>query len=195
MKEGGQVTREYKSTRSNVYATRSDFCHIYVERMNSLYLLSLLLTADPQKAEQCFLSGFEDSAIINSVFKERANLWARRRTILHAIRLVCPRPIDENELNDGRISRFNGKMPAEAHACPTFARILGLNSFERFIFVMSILEKHSVHECSLLLGCSRRDVINARSAAIRHLAGAVIATETHSYRDVIAFAGVNHENR
>jgi hypothetical protein len=163
--------------------------------MNGLFLLSLLLTADPQKAEQCFLSGFEDSVRNNYVFKERAHSWARRSIILRAIRLVCPRPIDENELNDARISPFNGKMPAEVHACPNFARISGLNSFERFIFIMSILEKHSVHECSLLLGCSRRDVINARSTAIRHLAGVVIATETHSYRDVIAFAGVNYANR
>jgi hypothetical protein len=195
MKEGGQVTQEYKNTRSNVYATRSDFCHIYVERMNSLYLLSLLLTADPQKAEQCFLSAFEDSAIINSVFKERANLWARRSIILRAIRLVCPRPIDKNELNDTRISPSNGKTPAEVHACPNFARIVELNSFERFIFIMSILENHSVHECSLLLGCSRRDVINARSAAIRHLSGVVIATEAHFYRDVVAFAGAHYANR
>jgi hypothetical protein len=81
------------------------------------------------------------------------------------------------------------------HAHPSFARILGLNSFERFIFIMSILEKHSVHECSLLLGCFHQDVISARSAAIRHLVGVVIATEIQPDRDVIAFAGVNYANR
>jgi hypothetical protein len=53
--EGAEVTQKYKNAESNRYATSSDFCHIYVEQMNSLYLLSLLLAAGPQKAEQCFL--------------------------------------------------------------------------------------------------------------------------------------------
>jgi hypothetical protein len=61
---------------------------------------------------------------------------------------------------------LNRKVAAEVQAYPNFARIVGLNSFERFIFIMSILEKYSAHECSLLLGCLRQDVINARTAAI-----------------------------
>jgi len=189
------VTQKYKNTRSNAYATRGDFCHIYVEQMNGLFLLSLLLTADPQKAERCFLAGFEDSVRNNYVFKESAPLWARRSITLRAIRLLCPRPGEETESNGARISPLIGNVPAEVHACPNFTRIVALNSFERFVFIMSILEKHSVHECSLLLGSSRRDVINARSTAIRHPAGVLIGTETHSYRDVIAFAEVNYANR
>lgn len=51
------MTPEYKNARSNEYATGGDFRGIYLEQMNNLYLLALLLTADPQKAEQCFLSG------------------------------------------------------------------------------------------------------------------------------------------
>jgi hypothetical protein len=189
------MTQKHKNAPSNVYATSSDFCQIYVEQINSLYLLSVLLTADPQKAERCFLSGFEDSVNSNHVFKERAHSWARRNIILHAIRLLCPRPNDENESNEARLLSLNGTVPAEMHAHPSFARILGLNSFERFIFIMSILEKHSVHECSLLLGCFRQDVISARTASIRHLVGVVIATEIQPDRDVIAFAGVNYANR
>jgi hypothetical protein len=83
-----------------------------------------------------------------------------------------------------------GDVPAEVRAYPGFARIVALNSFERFVFVMSILEKYSAQECSLLLGCSRRDVIDARTVAIRHLASLVIAEETQPDRDVVAFAGV-----
>ena len=85
------MTQKHKNARSDEYATRSDFCRIYLEQMNSIYLLSLLLTADPQKAEQCFVVGFDDSVNNKFVFKERANLWARRRIILHAIRSLCPR--------------------------------------------------------------------------------------------------------
>jgi hypothetical protein len=72
------------------------------------------------------------------------------------------------------------------------ARIVGLNSFERFVFVMSVLEKYSDQDCSLLLGCFRQDVINARTAAILHLASVIIASETQPERDVIVLAGVNY---
>ena len=145
------MTQKYKNARLNEYATRSDFCHIYVEQVNSLYLLSLLLTADPQKAEQCYLSGFEESVSNNSVFKERAPSWARRSIIIHAIRLLCPRPSHEDELNEARLSQWIGEVPAEARAYPNFARIVGLHSFERFVFIMSILEKYSDQESRLPL--------------------------------------------
>lgn len=125
--------QEYKDTRSNVYATRSDFCHIYVEQMNSLFLLSLPLTADPQKAEQCFVSGFEDSMSNNYVFKERAHSWARRSITLRAIRLVSPRPGEKNDSNKARLLPLIGNVPAEVQAYPDFARIVALNSFERFV--------------------------------------------------------------
>jgi hypothetical protein len=36
-------------------------------------------------------------------------------------------------------------------------------AFERFVFVMLVLEHYSEHECSLLLSCSRQDVIAARN--------------------------------
>ena len=185
------MTQKYKNTRSNVYATRSDFCHIYVEEMNGLFLLSLLLAADPQKDEQCFLSGFEDSVRNNYVFKERAHSWARRSITLRAIRLLYPRPGEETKSNGARLSPLIGNVPAEVQAYPDFARIVALNSFERFVFVMSILEKYSAQECSLLLGCFRRDVINAQATAVRHLASVVIATETQPEKDFVSFAGVN----
>jgi hypothetical protein len=190
-----EVTQKYKNARSSEYATSSDFCRIYLEQMNSLYLLSILLTADPQRAEQCFLSGFEDCLRNPYVFNEWAHLWARRSIILHAIRLSCPRPHDENKLNEARLSLVNENIPTEVRAYPNFARILRLNPFERFIFVMSILEKYSVHECSLLLGCLRRDVIEARSAAIRHLATLVAVVETEPETEVTAFAEVNCARR
>jgi len=56
---------------------------------------------------------------------------------------------------------------------------------------MSILEKYSAQECSLLLGCLRRDVINAQVTAVRHLASVVIATETQPENDFVSFAAVN----
>jgi hypothetical protein len=187
------MTQKYKEARSNEYATRSDFCRIYVEQMNGLYLLSVLLTADLQKAEQCFLAGFEESVSNNAVFKERAYLWARRSIILRAIQLLGPRPTDENQSNEARLSPPIEKVPAEVQAHPNLVGIVRLNSFERFVFIMSVLEMYSHQECSLLLGCFRRDVINARTAAIRSLAS-TITTETQPEREVIAFAEGNYAN-
>lgn len=182
-----QVTQSVKDLRSTEYAIRSDFCRIYVEQMNSLYLLSLLLTADPQEAEQCFLSGFEDSVSSTYVFKESAHLWARRSIILNAIRLLRPRPNGETKSDKGRLLLLNRSLPAAAQPYPNYARIVPLNSFERFIFVMSILEEYTVHECSILMGCLRRDVIDARIAAIYGLGSRAIAAETESKRDVNSF--------
>ena len=39
------------------YATAQDFCQIFDKDMSGLYLLSLLLTGDHEKAEQCFVAG------------------------------------------------------------------------------------------------------------------------------------------
>jgi hypothetical protein len=47
--------------------------------------------------------------------------------------------------------------------CPVAA----LSAFERFVFVMSVLEKQSDEDCSMLLGCSRRDVMIARELAFK----------------------------
>ena len=43
------------------YATVADFKQIFTEDVNSLYLLSLLLTGDPEKAEKCFVEGIGES--------------------------------------------------------------------------------------------------------------------------------------
>jgi hypothetical protein len=58
-------------------------------------------------------------------------------------------------------------VPSDAVGCSSartqdadyaIARILRLEHFERFVFVMSVLEKYSDQDCSVLLGCSRQDV-------------------------------------
>jgi hypothetical protein len=178
----------HKNARANEYASLGDFCRTYVEQMNSLYLLSFLLTADPQKAEQCFISGFDDSVSHRFVFKERASFWARRSIILQAVRLLRPRPNDEGELNKTKLLPSRGSGPTEVRTHHNFARIVELDTFERFIFIMSLLEKYSVQECSLLLGCFRGDVIRARTAAILHLASGLITGKRPSDSDDFALA-------
>jgi hypothetical protein len=55
-------------------------------------------------------------------------------------------------------------LPAERHA--EVSAVLGLEPFERIVYVTTVLEHYSDHECALLLGCARRDVLPARISAL-----------------------------
>jgi hypothetical protein len=145
------------------YATSTDFCRIFRAEMSSLYLLSLLLTADCDKAERCFLQSLEDSAGGTSVFKEWARSWARRMIIHNAIRLIDPRPADG-------ISILNpAPRGSVANVQAEIAAVVDLPVFERFVFVLSVFERFSDQDCSLLLNCSRREVAAGRNCALRRI--------------------------
>ena len=146
------------------YATSADFCRIFHAEMSSLYLLSLLLTADCDKAERCFLQSLEDSARGASVFKEWARSWARRMIIHNAMRLIDPRPADG-------ISMLNpATRGSVANVQPQIAAVFDIPVFERFVFVLSVFERFSDQDCSLLLTCSRGEVAAGRNSALRRIA-------------------------
>jgi len=145
------------------YASTTDFCEIFTDEMHSLYLLSFLLTADNEKAEQCFVRGLEECEEGIGVFMEWARWWARRAILKHAIQMIMPEREYENSLISLKGAVKSGKNTI-------FAAIVALNAFERFVFVMSVLERQSDEDCSTLLGCSRRDIIIARELAIQSLA-------------------------
>lgn len=151
-----------------LYASKSDFCRIFAEDMNDLYLLSLLLTAEPERAEQCFVAGLDDCADGNQVFKEWARSWARRAIIKNAIRLVAPQP---EVASDGSARKASTQHQPEFRV--EMSAMLELDSFERFAFVMSVLEGYSDRECALLLNCTRDSVIEARSRALQQVARSV----------------------
>jgi hypothetical protein len=155
--------------QATLYATSGDFCRIFQDDMKNLYLLSLVLTADPEKAEQCFVSGLDDCAAANQVFKEWARSWARRAIIKNAIRLIAPEPPDANPVSNKTVSKgFSDHVGLELQAQIT--SLLGLQPFERFALVMSVLEGYSDRECTLLLGCTRASLIGARSGALQQIA-------------------------
>ena len=86
-----KIVKRGSEERSALYATCADFCRIFAEDMKNLYLLSLVLTADPLKAEQCFVSGLDDCTISNQVFVEWARSWAtisRTTSIGQAVRTI-----------------------------------------------------------------------------------------------------------
>jgi DNA-directed RNA polymerase specialized sigma24 family protein len=151
------------------YATREDFKKVFHEDMNGLYQLAFLLTGNHEKAERCFVAGIEDSVNENRVFREWARSWAKRVVVENAIRELKPHPnlpiasssatvFSQNEQSSGSAEHFD------------LETILGLGDFERFVFVMSVLESYSDHECALLLGCSVLEIRQARLHALEELA-------------------------
>jgi len=153
-------------TKNAEYATAADFCGIFDKDINSLYLLSLLLTGDREKAEQCFVAGLEDATGRNRVFKEWARSWARRVIIQNALRMIGPRPAMGNSVLN-RISGEASEQPSAEHV--EIAAVLRLQAFDRFVFVMSVLEDYSLQDCSVLLGCTRNDVLAARIRALQQV--------------------------
>ena len=152
---------------AGAYATAADFQQIFTEEVDSLYLLSLLLTGNHEKAEECFVAGIGESAKGNYVFKEWAHSWARRTIIQSAVRLIAPRERSASAIRNPVDAVAMDKVPLLLHA--EVRAILELASLERFVFVMSVLEHYSDHDCSILLGCPRRDVATVRARAMQQL--------------------------
>src|SRR5580692_11136054 len=157
----------YSAMRRNGYATCQDFLRVFDEDMQGLYQLSFLLTGDPEKGERCFVTGMEDCAKENRVFREWARVWAKRVIMQNAIRELQPRPSHSGSFaqNPTACSHKNGPI---GHF--DVDAVLGLADFERFVFVMCVLERYREHECALLLGCSASEVCEARTQAIQELA-------------------------
>lgn len=157
--------RQGLSNLDGLYATKEDLCRIFSENMNSLYLLSLLLTADHEKAEQCFVTGIETCSAGRPVFNEWAHFWTRRIIIQNAIRMMPPTANATMDTAALAAVAVPGQFENQAFL---FA-ITQLPPFERFAFVMSILERLSDKDCCVFLACSRRELIRARTHALELL--------------------------
>src|ERR1700746_4220757 len=75
-------------------AAAADFGEVFTEEMHSLYLLSFLLTADKDKAEQCFIGALGECVEGIGAFMEWSRLWGRRAIIKQAILMMRPVPED-----------------------------------------------------------------------------------------------------
>ncbi len=179
-----------KENRESQFATCKDFQKIFTDEMSSLHLLALLLTADEQKAEECFVSGLEDSIQGNPVFRQWARSWSKRAIIKNAIKAMAPAVA----ANDGHGDKSGIKAIAAAAAAnfksgdaqkdATLTAVLELDSFSRFVFVMAVLENYSERECSTLLGSTVHDVVAAKAEAIHFVASRQLAVvpETKGFK-------------
>lgn len=181
-----RCARKASSHQPSRYATHADFCRIFEKDMNRLYLLSFLLTGNHALAEKCFVRGLHDSRSGNPVFIEWAQSWALRKIVQNAIEMIHPRPADNRAVNF--ILERNTEHPLTEPA--EIAQVLALPAFERFAFVLSVLERYSDQECALLLDCTLNGFADARSRAMHQIGrsaeGYHNAITIRSDRDVAA---------
>ena len=152
------------------YATREDFCRVFTQNLNSLYHLALLLTGDPERAEQCFVAGLDDVVNANKVFKDWAHCWAKRTIIKNAIRGLQPQPHDPGSSASANVVSEKSKLRIIRDGHLEIDSVLALEDFERFVYVMTVLERYSEPDCALLIGCSIEEVHAARIRAVEEIA-------------------------
>ena len=161
-----------RKDETNLYASRGHFRRIFNEDLDALYQLSFLFTRDPQKAEQCFVSGVEDCVAGNPVFREWARSWAKRAIIQTAIRELNPRPGLFNSPTSAAIFPDIDRLLSGPANYSEIDTVFRLEDYERFVFVMCVLEHYSQHVCALFLGDSVPEVREAYTRALNDLAHA-----------------------
>jgi len=176
-----KITHHVANHTAADYATPADFCRIFTKEMNQLYLLSFLLTADRATAEKSFVEGLDSSQKDSAVFKEWAQSWARRTIIANAIRLVSPRPehsmyahsslLRSKRTESGLAMMDSSKTSGPLTIPEEIEAIIALPEFDRFAFVISVLEGYSDREASLLLNCGIADLVAARIRALQKIGG------------------------
>lgn len=149
---------------SSGYASHSDFYAIFIQQLNCLYSLAVILTGNELRAEECLLAALDSCEQRDLVFKESAVSWSRRAVIKIAIRSMSPAPFSPARhylLGNRSNLNFDPDVSIEC--------VLELPAFDRFVFVMSVLEGYSDRDCALLLDCSCADVVAARIRAFQQI--------------------------
>ena len=160
---------QVREQEGDLYASYEDFHTIFNEDLKELYQLSFLLTRDPAKAERCLVGGLEDCATGNSVFRQWARSWAKCSIVQNAIRELRPRPSQSKSPLSDAIYPDIDQPPSGTGGHFEMDAVLRLEDFERFVFVMSVLEHYSEDDCALLLDCSAREIRKARTRTLKEL--------------------------
>jgi DNA-directed RNA polymerase specialized sigma24 family protein len=146
------------------YARMEEFATLFEREQVSLQRLAVLLTANAEAAKQCLIRSFRECIASSSVSKDWILSWTRRTVIRNAISLVIGPEVQSfvntNDNTDNGLSAF---FPGDSLGAIAEAKsILDLPEFDRFVFVICVLEGYSMHDCALLLGRSPRDISEAR---------------------------------
>ena len=149
--------------------TIDDVRKLFTEDMNNLYLLAFLLTGNQGDVERSFVAGLADCVDGNPGFKKWARSWTRRIIVRNAIRIIAPHISPARSTTNASDSAKENppKMPLEESP---FASVLALEDFERFVYVLSVLERYPAQKCAALLGTSTQEILEARIRALQHIA-------------------------
>ena len=146
------------------YARKEEFVGVFECERLGLQRLALLLTANSETAKRCLSRAFRECIASTLVSKEWVVSWTRRMVIRNAINLVIGPEgrsfvTTNDEVDDGFVA-FSPDDTLDAIAASE--SVLDLPEFERFVLVICVLERYSIHDCALLLGRSPRDISEAR---------------------------------
>lgn len=144
------------------YATNADFCEPFLDDSRGLYLLSLLLTADHEKAERCLTVSTDGCIGGNSVIHEWEHSWERWMIVRNAVRMFTVNPVPGGP-------ESTAAFAASSLQDPFLARVLALEDFERLVYVLSVLEKYPDRNCAVLLGVSPQRIRETRICALKHI--------------------------
>jgi hypothetical protein len=153
------------------YVSKEEFVGVFESEQVGLQRLALLLTANSDAAAQCLSLALQQCLATSFVFKGWALSWMRRVVISSAISLV---------MGSGQLLfvKANGEAEKTLTTYPegellvpvaNVQRILGFSQFDRFVFVICVLERYSVHDCAALLGRSLRDINDSLQRTNRQL--------------------------
>jgi hypothetical protein len=167
MSERGHI--QFRGQEANLCASGDDIRGMCSEDLNSLYQLSFLLTNHHETAERCFVTGFENLVRGNRAFNQWAHVWAKRIVIENAIREVNPRPRVAHSYSSANVFPCGAQLSTPPGGHFELEAILALEDFERFVFVMSVLDHYLEHDCALFLHCPALEIREARTRALRKL--------------------------
>lgn len=166
----GMRWRRRVAGEQDEYVSREEFVGIFESEQAGLRRLALLLTANADTADQCLRLALRQCTATGFVLKGWALIWARRVVVRNAISLM--------KSGQQSFAEANGDADKELLICPegrlpgpvaNDQQILRLPEFDRFVFVICVLERYSVRDCAVLLGTSLRDISDARQRASRQL--------------------------
>lgn len=161
-------SNQFNLIEKNTYASKDDFQRLFAREMIDLIRLSLHLTADAEKAESCLILAMRECVASSAISKEWALIWARRKVVCNAIRLVLgTKDATTNDIHcetgpDSHLQAGEYRIEALRDSLA----ILALPDFDRLVFVICVLERYSIVDCALLLQRSPKDVNDARIRAI-----------------------------
>jgi hypothetical protein len=145
-------------------ARKEEFAIVFDSERAALQKLALLLTANSEVAKRCLIHAFQECIESSSISKQWVLSWTRRMVIRNAISLVMS-PGGRSFVNTSRNSNDQSIVfsPDDSPGANAESEsILNLPEFDRFVFVICVLERYSMHDCALLLGRSHRDISQAR---------------------------------